>query len=276
MTAFEAMILGAVQGLTEFLPVSSSGHLVLAKELLGLEIGEQGSASAVSVMVLVHLGSLVAIATVFRRDVAALLLPRRGFQQWGLLVIASIPAAVAGIGAKVMIPRWLDQYEGSPWVACIGLLVTSVVLFVLIYVLKKRADTPTDLSSAPEWRKLGRVEAKTAVGVGIAQMCAITPGVSRSGSTIATALLLGWGKDDAVRLSFLMGMIAIGGAGLIEARNISELEPVPAVSAFLSSLIFSLLGIWAIKAVVAKAKFGVFAVYTATVGVAGLVWLVLR
>lgn len=276
MTAFEAIILGAIQGLTEFLPVSSSGHLVLAKELLDIEVGDHGSASAVSIMVLVHLGSLAAIALVFRKDVAILLKPRRGLQQWGTLIIASIPAAIAGIGAKVFIPDLLDQYEGSPWIACIGLLVTSFVLFVLVRTLRNRADAQSNSPSQPQWGQLRKIEAKSALGVGFAQMCAITPGISRSGSTIATALMLGWSKEDAIRLSFLMGMIAIGGAGLIEARNISEIDPIPALAAFLSSLVFSLLGIWAIKAVVAKAKFGVFALYTALVGTTGLVWLLLR
>jgi len=280
MNVLEAIILGAVQGLTEFLPVSSSGHLVLAKELFGVETGDQ----SVAIAVLVHLGSLVAIGMVFRRDVFTLMKPSQGWRNWLVLVIATLPAAVGGIGFKMYAPELFERYESSAWVACFGLLVTCMLLAVVtIRTRRKRAEAEggeQDLEAGselrPQWGRAGSVELKSAFGVGVAQMVAITPGISRSGSTICASLLLGWSRADALRLSFLMGMIAIGGAGLLEARNISELEPVSAVTAFLSSLVFSLLGIWAIKAIVAKAKFGWFAVYTGCAGVVGLVWLGLK
>lgn len=264
----EAILLGAVQGLTEFLPVSSSGHLVLVGALLGRDL-ESGRSTATSV--LLHLGSLLAIAIVFRREILALFRPRPDLRGWGLLFLASLPAAIVGLGIKKGLPdaaeNWVEaNLLQSPLVAACGLVITAGLLWTAEQKreLRVRFD---DASGRDYW---------LVMVVGLAQAAAILPGVSRSGATICTALILRWVKGDAVRLSFLMGLIAIGGAGLLEAREISALDPAPAAAGFSASLVFSLLGLSLVKMVVAKSRLRWFSLYCALAGVAALLWLGLR
>lgn len=266
METLKAIILGAVQGLTEFLPVSSSGHLVLVGHLMGRDLGGE---SGTAMSVLLHLGSLCAILTVFRKDVLALFLPRFDLRKFWLLFLASIPAAIVGLGIKKGLPDsqalWVEaNLLQSPWVAAVGLLVTAAVLWF--------AERPRDLRVT--WQSVTGRDFWLVMIVGLAQAVAILPGISRSGSTICVALMLHWVRSDAVRLSFLMGMIAIGGAGLLEARHISEFEAGPALAGFGSSLVFSLVGLLALKLVVAKQKLRWFAAYCAVAGVTALIWLV--
>lgn len=260
MEIIRAIILGAVQGLTEFLPVSSSGHLVILGEILGRELGGEGSTAQ---SVLLHLGSWLAILIVFRKDILKLFLPKPDWRSMGLLVMASIPAAVAGITIKKLLPdaesAWVEHNVlQSPWVACFGLLFTAGVLWL---AESKREQFITFATARGVHFWLVMV-------VGIAQMIALLPGVSRSGSTICIALMLHWVRNDAVKLSFLMGLIAIGGAGLIEAREISEINIAPAAAGFIASLVFSLIGLWGIKLVVDRQKLRWFAAYCAVAGVA--------
>lgn len=266
MEILKAIILGAVQGLTEFLPVSSSGHLVILDEILGRELGGDGSTAQT---VLLHLGSWLAILIVFRADILKLVYPRFNLRSWALLFIASLPAAVAGITIKKLLPdaeaAWVEQnLLQSPWVACFGLLLTAGVL----YVAERRRELFVSFANARG------VHFWLVLVVGFAQMMALLPGVSRSGSTICVALMLHWVKDDAVRLSFLMGLIAIGGAGLVEARNISQIDVAPATAGFLASLVFSLIGLWGIKLVVKKEKLRWFAAYCGIAGITALAYFV--
>ena len=262
MEILKAIILGAVQGITEFLPVSSSGHLVILGEILGRELGGQTSTAQ---SVLLHLGSWLAILIVFRKDIIRLFLPRIDLRALGLLFLASIPAAIAGITIKKLLPDaqavWIESNVlQSPWVACIGLMFTAGVLWL--------AERKRELFVTFENAK--GIHFWMVLVVGVAQMIALLPGISRSGSTICIALMLHWVKNDAVKLSFLMGLIAIGGAGLIEAREISNIELAPAMAGFVASLVFSLIGLWGIKLVVQKEKLRWFAAYCAVVGVCAL------
>lgn len=272
MTIWQAILLGMIQGLTEFLPVSSDGHLVLVGALLGAE--PEHSPDYFAFEILLHLGSLLAIFIVFWRDLLRLVFPRIDFHGFKLLFIASLPAAIVGLTIKKLLPdateEWINvNVLSSPPLAALGLLFTSCVLW-----LADRKQTPEitfDNARGPRvW---------TALWVGCAQALAILPGVSRSGSTISTALNLRWVRPEAVKLSFLMGFIAIGGAGLIEARNIgalAESNPAPMVAGFVSSLVFSLIGLSAIKLVVNKGKLRYFAMYCAIAGVVAITWLLIR
>jgi undecaprenyl-diphosphatase len=264
MDVLRAIILGAIQGITEFLPVSSDGHLVILGEILGRELGGETSTAQT---VLLHLGSWLAILIVFRADILKLVWPRFDWHSWALLFIASIPAAIAGITIKKLLPdadsAWVEHHIlQNPWLACFGLMFTAVVLW-LAEVKRELFVTFEAARGRHFWLVLL---------VGTAQALAILPGVSRSGSTICMALMLHWVRSDAVKLSFLMGLIAIGGAGLIEAREISEMQPAPAVAGFVASLIFSLIGLWAVKLVVNREKLRWFAVYCAVAGCAALAY----
>lgn len=272
MTILHAIILGMIQGLTEFLPVSSDGHLVLVGALLGAE--PEGSPDYFAFEILLHLGSLLAIFIVFWRDILRLVFPRIDFHGFKLLFIASLPAAIVGITIKKLLPDATEQWVNvnvlsSPPLAALGLLFTSCVLWL------------ADRKQSPEitFENARGPRVWTVFWVGCAQALAILPGVSRSGCTISTALNLKWVRPEAVKLSFLMGFIAIGGAGLIEAKNIGALaqaNPTPMIAGFVSSLVFSLVGLSAIKLIVNKGKLRYFAIYCALAGVVALTWLALR
>jgi undecaprenyl-diphosphatase len=264
MDVLRAIILGAIQGITEFLPVSSDGHLVILGEILGRELGGEGSTAET---VLLHLGSWLAILIVFRADIIKLVWPRFDWHSWSLLVLASIPAAIVGITIKKLLPdaesAWVEHHIlQSPWLACFGLLFTACVLWLA--EVKRELFVTFELAKGKHfWLVLL---------VGAAQAFAILPGVSRSGSTICMALMLHWVRSDAVKLSFLMGLIAIGGAGLIEAKEIARIAPAPGIAGFVASLLFSLIGLWAVKLIVQREKLRWFAVYCAVAGLSALVF----
>ncbi len=203
MEALSYLLLGLVQGLTEFLPVSSSGHLTLGQALLGL--GEED----LTFTVLVHAATALSTVVVFRHDLGALLRDvlrpgdggRKARTYAGLLVLSAVPAAVVGLGFKDAIEALATpQFVGAM------LCVTALILFV-----SQRASGGSN--------PLG---ASRALGIGAAQALAILPGISRSGSTIGAALLLGVSREDAARFSFLMALIPIGGATLLTLKDLVE------------------------------------------------------
>jgi undecaprenyl-diphosphatase len=211
----EAILLGVVQGLTEFLPVSSSGHLFLAQYFLGLDQDRFG----LSFDVALHLGTLVAVVAFFWRDLLRMarafvrsLVPRgRNLadpdQRLAYLILAStVPAAVIGF----FLEDFFETTVRSPWVVVFSLVLVGV-LFIIgegVGSRSRRAD------------KLGFSEA---VGVGLAQAAALVPGVSRSGATITLGLFLGLRREEAARFSFLMSVPIIAGAGSLQlAEEVSE------------------------------------------------------
>ena len=203
METLSYLLLGLVQGLTEFLPVSSSGHLTLGQSLLGL--GDED----LTFTVLVHAATALSTVVVFRKDMGALLRDvarpgesgRRARRFTGLLLLSAVPAAVVGLGFK-------DAIEALATPKFVGamLCVTASVLF-----LSQRASSGHHPVGA--WR---------ALGIGLAQACAILPGISRSGSTIGAALMLGVSREEAARFSFLMALIPIGGATLLTLKDLLE------------------------------------------------------
>lgn len=202
LTAYAAVVLGVVQGLTEFLPVSSSGHLVIAQHLLGLPAG------TLTFDVMVHLGTLLAVIVTFRREVLAVLSGLRpGGDQAGrrlllLLMVGTVPAVLAGF----LLQDVVETLFSSLYTVGAMLLVTGTVLF-----LAERAsggDTP-----------LGSMRLGDALLVGCGQALAIMPGLSRSGTTISAGLLRGVKRDDAARFSFLLSIPVILGAAVLELPN---------------------------------------------------------
>jgi undecaprenyl-diphosphatase len=249
-----AALLGLVQGLTEFLPVSSSGHLVLVGHLIGLP------STGLVFELLLHLATLAAVVFYYRSDVTGLIIavpralrsPRLGYIEdqevrLGLLIIAaSVPTAVIGLAFK-------DQFEALtayPQAVGAALLVTAALL--LATLIKPRQS---DLNL------------RVALLIGLAQGLAITPGISRSGATIALALLLGIATMQAARFSFLISIPAIAGAALLKLRDgLDQLELLPAMVGF---LVASVSGYFALKWLVALVKarrFAAFAPYCAVVG----------
>jgi undecaprenyl-diphosphatase len=196
----DAAFWGLIQGLTEFLPISSSGHLVLVPALLGRE-GPDLATSAV-----LHLGTLLAVLAYFRRDVVGMLrFGRDGRNLLKLLVIGTIPAAVVGLTAGDAI----DSALSDPRIVSGSLVVTGIVLLAA-----RRFSIRT--------RSVEEATTRDAMAVGLAQAIALVPGISRSGMTITAGVGRRLQSTEAARYSFLLGIPAIAGAGLLKFADLLD------------------------------------------------------
>jgi undecaprenyl-diphosphatase len=255
VSPWQAALLGIIQGLTEFLPVSSSGHLVLSEALLGLEL------PGVTFEVVVHLATLFAVLWVYRVRVASLatgaLRGRRDAWAYiGLLALASIPAAVAGIAGR----GFFTEMFGRPVWAAVFLLITGFIVWS-IHITAPRATKQIPGPGA-------------AFGIGLAQALAIFPGISRSGSTVAAGSALGIDAVKVAEFSFLMSVPAILGAGLLEAGEIGATADSGGIAVLVIGFVTALIaGVAAINLFVKMLEhrtFHWFAVYCWVVGTAYL------
>ncbi len=218
MSVWEAILLGVVQGITEFLPISSSGHLILVPWLLGW--GEPGLMFSVGV----HLGTLAAVIIYFRRDLfsMALALPKGVASGQPLrdptsrlaliIVVGSIPAAIVGLTAGTALEDFFHAGGGGN----LAIALVAVMLIVVALALGWAERV------ANHRRPIDDITMKDGVLIGLAQALALFPGVSRSGGTITAGLFLGFRREAAARFSFLLGVPAVLGAGLFEVRNLID------------------------------------------------------
>jgi undecaprenyl-diphosphatase len=212
MSWYEALMLGLLQGLTEFLPVSSSGHLELGSALFGLNEGDNLTFS-----VLVHGATVLSIIVVFRQDILNLIVNVFKFKwneetKFVLLIMASaVPVAVAGLLFEDQIEA---LFTGNVLFVGFMLLITATLLFLTRFV--KKTDKDVNLFRA--------------LIIGVAQTVAVLPGISRSGATIATALFLGVDKQKATRFSFLMVLVPILGATILQVLKLSSSNPAESIS----------------------------------------------
>jgi undecaprenyl-diphosphatase len=263
MTWVEALVLGVIQGITEFLPISSDGHLQIAGHLFAQQRGAVLSGSeSLFFNVMLHLGTLAAILLFYRRSIASgagtllggeppsPLFSRHQIIRAGLLtVIATIPAAVAGLGLK----PWIEWTTEQPWIGGLGFLVTACMLTMTLWL--KGGD-----------RALAETTWRDAALIGCAQMLALLPGVSRSGMTICTALALGLSRPWAVGFSLRMAVAAITGAGIVEIKDVdlSRLSPVmlqQIIAATLVSAAVGFLAVVALDRIVRRGWLWYFSVY---------------
>ena len=260
MNTLQALILGWVQGATEFLPVSSSGHLVMMQSLLGVSV------EGVLFEIAVHVATLVSITLVYRERLVRLaqgVIKRRpdDLRYVGLLVIATIPAVVVGLGFKDSLEALFD----APLVPAGAFLVTGALLW----------SSRAALARSPE----GHPTARIALLIGLAQCFALVPGISRSGSTVVAALWLGVAPVEAAAFSFLMALPAISGAAVLQVPDLLAAPPaIGLVPLAVGSLAAALTGILAIRTFVAmlrRRSFHQFALYLWVVGVAYGAWLLL-
>lgn len=239
MSILEALLLGIVQGLTEFLPVSSSGHLVLGQALLGID--EPG----VTFEVVVHLATLCAVLWVYRRRVGELLAGMVGGQPeaWRyamLIVLASVPAGLAGVFGR----PFFEGAFGRPLLAAAMLIVTGAVVYTLRF----------SVAAAPD----ADVDAPRGLSVGVAQAVAILPGISRSGSTVAVGVWMGVAPVRMAEFSFLLSVPAILGAGLLQLGHTGEVASLgvtPLVAGFAAA---ATSGVIAIRLFVGMLRAGTF------------------
>jgi undecaprenyl-diphosphatase len=215
VSIWEAIVLGIVQGITEFLPISSSGHLILVPWLFGWD--EPGLTFSVGV----HIGTLAAVIIYFWRDLfgMALALPRGIAARQPLrdpmsflaiiIIVGSIPAAVVGLTLGDRIEAFFHAGEGGT--LAIGLISLALILVAMLMLLGERL--------ADHRRPMEEIRFRDGIIVGLAQSVALFPGVSRSGSTITAGLFLGFRRETAARFSFLLGIPAVVGAAAIEVRH---------------------------------------------------------
>ena len=245
MSAWEALILGVIQGATEFLPVSSSGHLVVGQELLGI------NAPGVGFEIAVHVATLLSVMLVYRERLIGLARDslrgdRAAWAYVGMLVVATIPAAVVGLGWEDQIGELFD----APEVVAFAFVITGCLLWSTRGALRREpSDRPT----------FG-----TAAIMGLAQAFALVPGISRSGSTVVAGL---WSKVDpkeAAAFSFLMSMPAIAGAAVLKTPEILESGELALQPLLIGGVAAALTGVLAIRsfvALLAKRSFYQFAFY---------------
>ncbi len=262
MSIIEAIILGIIQGLTEFIPVSSSGHLLLAHELLG--VNESGLAFDVAL----HIGTFFALIIFFHKDIYELILGILGKNErkklaW-IIVAATIPAVIGG----VLLQDYAENAFRSPILVSINLIWVSLAMLAAERYAKSRKDKPTELD---------KTNLKQGIFIGIAQTIALIPGISRSGSTITAGIFAGLDRVSATRFSFLLAIPITFGAILkvmTDSDTINQLGSqqgvfvVGIISAFLS-------GIFAIKFLIkylSKHTLNIFAYYRLAIGLIALVF----
>ena len=271
MTVFQSILLGILQGFTEFLPVSSSGHLVLAKALMHINTGND-----ISFEVFVHFGTLLSVLVVFRSDIMRILLTLMEamrhpsqlkqlyqkseiFRLTVFIIVGCIPAGVLGILFNDIIEDFFTDVK----LVSDMLLITGLILFL------------TRFAKPPE---NGQVTLKSAIGIGFAQAVAIIPGISRAGSTISAGLMLNVAQENAARFSFLMALPVIFGATLLKVRHLIG-NPAPhgqLITLGVGTIVASIAGylsLGLLLKILRRGKFSLFSYYCFAVGIAGLLFI---
>lgn len=282
MSLLEAILMGVIQGLTEFLPVSSSGHLALFKELFKIDLE-----SGMLFDIMLHLGTLAAVFIAYFKDIRKLIIEgfsilldcganivlfirnkihkennlyrhivSNAYRKFVMLVIVStIPTGIIGYAAKDLV----EVVSGILIVPGVCLIITSVLLFI--------ADKYNEGTKTPK-----QVSYNNAFIIGICQGIATLPGISRSGTTITACLVSGFDKKFAVKYSFIMSIPAILGAAILELKDIGGVTftPMEIINYAVGTLIAGIVGYVSIKTmlvVVRKKKFKFFAIYCLLVGI---------
>ena len=266
MSYLDAFILGFIQALTEFLPVSSSGHLVLGQALFDIE-----PKSGIAFEIMVHLGTLFSVIFCYRmtlRDLLLSLLPssaskagqsaNQGWREVGLLALGCVPAGVVG----VLFKSDLEQIFGSPTIVSCALIGTGIVLLLTRLTQDKGQE----------------ITVVFALLIGIAQAVAIVPGVSRAGATIAMAMLLGVPNRRGAQFSFFLSLPVILGASVLQLRELSLQDTSDGMwtlllVASLCAFIFGVLALRLLLVLLDRGAFPKFGWYCLSVGILGLVYL---
>ncbi|MCX6120680.1 MAG: undecaprenyl-diphosphate phosphatase [Ignavibacteriales bacterium] len=269
MSVINAVLLAILQGFTEFLPVSSSGHLVLVQELLNLHDPQM-----IIFDVFVHFGTLISVVFVFWKDLLEILRSfvkalsavklKKDYEKTEhfllgvAIIIGSIPAGIIGL----LYRHQIEAAFTDPKLVAMNLVITGLILFL------------TRLSKPIQGKKVGLVAAFI---IGIAQAVAILPGISRSGSTMSTALYLKISPMLAARFSFLLSVPVIAGAALLEGHKLfkygNTLGTMPLVVGTMVSAIAGYFAIKVLLKIMEKGKFSWFSVYCLAIGILGILFI---
>ena len=264
MDWFQALILGLVQGLTEFLPVSSSGHLAIGRAVLGVEASED-----LVFEVTVHAATVLATILVFRKQIGGLLAGLFKFKYNDetdyilKICVSMIPVFVVGVFLK----DYVENLFSSLYVVGAALLVTAALLFFSDRRSKPAAESAPSVRNGISWWQ--------ALVIGLGQAVAVLPGLSRSGTTISTGLLCGVRRENVAQFSFLMVIIPILGEAFLDIVGgdmaSSTIGALPLVVGFVAAFLSGLFACKVMIALVKKAKLKWFALYCLIVGCATLI-----
>jgi len=270
LTILQAIILGIVQGLTEFLPISSSGHLIIVPWLFNWHFLLDNPDLNKTFDVALHLGTFVAVLVYFWREVVKLIgawarsLARRTLADpeaklaW-LLLVSTIPAGILGVALE----GFIEDRLGKPWIIAITMIVFALVMYAIDHVAKLDRDL-----DALTWTD--------SILIGVAQAFALCPGVSRSGITMMTGLALRLDRESAARYSFLLSIPVIGGAAAFKAAEIAKNglpsgTAMPFAVGILSAAVSGFAAIWFVLAYLKRNNFNLFVIYRIVVGIAILI-----
>jgi len=274
MDIIEAIILGIVQGLTEFIPISSTGHLVFASRWTGVYGGDPQKITAT--MAVIQIGTLAAVFVYFWKDILAIATsfikenidrvtgiskPYSDNARLGwLIIIGSVPIGTLGLYFKGLIE---GPSTKNLWVVAVMMIAVALLLILAEVVGKKE-------------RELSQFQLKDALAVGFAQVLSLIPGASRSGSTIMGGLLVGQKREAAARFSFLLMIPAISASGLLQLiEAVDILDPADFISLFVATIVSGIVGyasIWFLLAFLRKNSTAIFIAYRLIVGI-GLLFL---
>ncbi len=237
----KAIILGLVQGITEFLPVSSSGHLVVMKSLLGFQ------SPGIAFEVLLHLATMLSVLVFFNKKVITALLD---WKYVLAIIVGCIPAGIVGVFFGDAIEA---MFDGLKWVEIF--FVLNGVLLIAGWKLAQGNRNGKQLNLL------------TAFLIGLAQALAVMPGISRSGMTITAGVLLGLDREEAFKFSFFLFLPAVFGAGLLKAREISEFAiSAGEIGGFIVAFGIGILALSLLKNTLSSKKFSAYGVYTLVLG----------
>jgi undecaprenyl-diphosphatase len=236
LSMLKYILLGIIQGVTEFLPVSSSAHLVIFQKILGV------SGNELALSIVLHLGTICALLIFFIRDIFKTIL------NWRMLLLIAVVTLITG-AIGIIGKDLFESFFRSPRLAAIALLVTGLLL-----IATKRFR--------PALRK--QINIKDSILLGVSQGIAVVPGISRSGITIAALLFRGIERDTAFRFSFIASIPAVLGASFIEAGEINsacQLQAVPIAAGCLASLFTGFSALWLLRLILRKSGFHYFGYY---------------
>lgn len=270
MSIIESIILGMVQGLTEFLPVSSSGHLVIAQQMMGLASG------SLTASVVAHFGTLIAILFFYRKQFAFILkgffdrksslLVNSSVRLLMLVIVASIPAGLVGF---LLQDFFKSLFASTQWVG--GFLLLTAVILLLSRIKTREIEYSENYIKS----FAHQMTFTQAFIVGCSQALAICPGLSRSGTTITTSLFLGIKREQAAFFSFLISIPVILGALLLELKEVTLAsdEIIPLLIILVSSLVFGWVGLFGVVKVLNRGLLHIFSFYLIPVGLLVLFYL---
>ena len=250
MTLFQGFILGIVQGITEWLPVSSSGHLVVLEYLFGIS-------ETLSFNIALHFASVLVIFIVFWKDIKELIIgvlkrDKKALKMFFYFFLASIPAAIFGI----LLKSSLESINQNLFLIGIFLIITSIILFTTKYAKKNDQKMNT----------------KNSLLIGLAQAFAILPGISRSGSTISMGLGRGIDKEEISKFSFILAIPAILGAALLDIKNLQSIQnPEAVIIGMIVCLIFGIFSLKFLMNVIKKNGLYKFSPYCLIMGIVSII-----